>query len=381
MKTGHSGTAYLAASEQDYRRFGVPESGIELYEDGARTDGSPGGFEWWYFDAHLDDGATLVVVFMTKPLTEVGGGLAPTIRIDLLMPDGTAVNRIGHWQPSEYYASSEHCDVRIGDNVFHGDLHRYNIRAKVDDVEVEIQLNGQLLPWRPETGYMLFQREARERYLGWFVAVPQGKVMARYSVGGNERQVGGIGYHDHNWGDRALPRLIHNWYWARGQAGPYSVIAAMVTSHADFMHAPIPTFMLAKDGVVIADDATKVNFSASNVHIDDLTGKPVAGVTRYEWSDDLTRYVITFTHRKDLVRSPMVDRLPCLKRCIAKLIGFDGAYHRFLGELRIEHFEGDRLVEVQTNDAVWELMYLGRNMPVRAEVPSQYTRDRAAFGR
>jgi hypothetical protein len=31
-----------------------------------------GSYEWWYFDAHLDDGAMLVVIFMTKDLSTPG---------------------------------------------------------------------------------------------------------------------------------------------------------------------------------------------------------------------------------------------------------------------------------------------------------------------
>jgi predicted secreted hydrolase len=28
----------------------------EKWEDGIRTSGEKGTYEWWYFDAHLDDG-------------------------------------------------------------------------------------------------------------------------------------------------------------------------------------------------------------------------------------------------------------------------------------------------------------------------------------
>ena len=31
-----------------------------------RTKGAPGTYEWWYFDARLDDGAKLVVVFFDQ---------------------------------------------------------------------------------------------------------------------------------------------------------------------------------------------------------------------------------------------------------------------------------------------------------------------------
>ena len=52
---------------------------------------------------------------------------------------------------------------------------------------------------------------------------------AAYSVGGEQHETTGVGYHDHNWGNVGLMKVVNDWYWARGQAGPYSVIASYVT--------------------------------------------------------------------------------------------------------------------------------------------------------
>jgi hypothetical protein len=59
----------MGSTPADYARFGIEREAIEPHEDGLRTDGGPGSYEWWYFDAHLDDGAKLVVVFFTKEFT------------------------------------------------------------------------------------------------------------------------------------------------------------------------------------------------------------------------------------------------------------------------------------------------------------------------
>jgi hypothetical protein len=106
------------------------------WEDGARTDGRAGTYEWWYFDARLDDGANLVVTFFTKNFTDIDRPLAPMIRIDLDLPDGTSHNKVAEWKPEEFSAARDHCDVRIGDNSFRGDLHSYKITAHIDDVGV-----------------------------------------------------------------------------------------------------------------------------------------------------------------------------------------------------------------------------------------------------
>ncbi|MGA8714052.1 MAG: hypothetical protein WB647_13670, partial [Roseiarcus sp.] len=49
-----------------------------------------------------------------------------------------------------------------------------------------------------------------------------------------------------------------------------------------------------------------------------------------------------------------------LKRIIARLVGFDGAYHRFIGKVTIEKFEGRARLESFDDRAIWELMYFGK---------------------
>src|SRR5438067_13345255 len=74
----------LGSTPEDYQRIGIKPDQVLGWEDAARTDGGAGTWEWWYFDANLDDGAKLVVVFYTKsPQTEINRPLAPMIRIDL----------------------------------------------------------------------------------------------------------------------------------------------------------------------------------------------------------------------------------------------------------------------------------------------------------
>src|SRR5437870_1764290 len=51
-EVGPNRLAVKASEPEDYERFGVSSSSIAPWEDGARTDNSPGSYEWWYFDSH-----------------------------------------------------------------------------------------------------------------------------------------------------------------------------------------------------------------------------------------------------------------------------------------------------------------------------------------
>ncbi len=354
--------ARLGSTPDDYARIGIEPRAIKPWEDAMRTDGSRGTYEWWYFDAHLDDGAKLVVVFLTKEFTALKKPLSPVIRIDLTLPDGTSVQKIVELAAETFSASTETCDVRIGDNVFAGDLHTYTIRARVEEVEVDVTLTGQVPAWRPETGYWLFGEDG-EHYFAWLPSVPQGRVEATYRVGGTSRTTTGVGYHDHNWGNAPMLDLMHHWYWARGAAGPYSVIASYITAEKRYGYAALPVFMLARDGELVADDGGKVTFEELGRYSDTATGKPVGNVTRYTYSDGEERYVITYTRHSDLASDKFINHLKGPRRAAARLGGFDGAYLRFAGELRVEHYKGEQLVEHHTDDALWELMYFGKARP------------------
>jgi len=342
----------------DYERFGLARDSIALWEDGARTDNSKGSYEWWYFDAHLDDGSKLVVVFMNKDISTPNRPLEPLIRLNLDLADGRSHSKTVSFRPDEWSTATDRADVRIAGNRFTGDLHTYRITVELDEIAVDATLTGTVPPWRPETGYLLFG-EDRTKEFAWLPAVPQGEVQVTYRIGGESHTASGIGYHDHNWGNVGLLDVVHDWYWGRGQVGPYSVIASYITAHERYGYEAVPIFMLAKDGVIIADDATNVRFDAEGIFTNSHTGKPVAEVTRYTYQDRDERYIVTFTRERDLARERMIDGVKGVKRLVAMVARFDGAYLRFTGGCTVQHFRGDTLVEEFSQPAIWELMYFG----------------------
>lgn len=351
--------ASIAGQPEQYRRFGLDPDQIEPWEDGMRTDGRPGTYEWWYFDAHLEDGSKLVITFYTKPVTDVGKPLTPYITLNLDDPDGRSVQKARFWKRDAFSASKEGCDVRIGASTFQGDLHTYTIHVEIEEVIADVMLTGDVPAWRPRTGHAVFGKR-EEHFFAWLPSVPQGTVEAAISIDGETRQARGIGYHDHNWGNIAVQKLVNHWYWARGKIGDYTVIAAHIIAERDYGDTPLSVFMLARDGTVIADDGDKVRCRIADIYTDDFTGKPIANTVTYDYRDGDRRYLLTFRREKDLTRMKLVDEIHGITHFLAKIVRFDGAYVRFAGELCIERYDGEQVVDTQREDAIWELMYFGK---------------------
>lgn len=350
----------LGSQAEHYEKLGLLKRQVAPWEDGMRTDGNPGTYEWWYFDSHLSDGSKLVIVFYTKPMMEIGSPLAPYVAFTWDLPDGRTIHKkYAATSDEEFFASKEQCEVRIGANIFKGNVHDYQIHVEIDELVADISLTGEVPPWRPETGHW-FYGEQEEHYFAWLPSVPQGNIQATIQIGENTEQYTGMGYHDHNWGNIAMPALMNNWYWGRAKIGDYTVIAVYISAEEHYGYKAHPVFMLAKGNEILADDGSQVRFTTKDEYIDELTGKPVANTLVYEYKDDDKRYIVTFQREQDIVKYRFIDTFTGAKKEAAIAAGFDGAYLRFTGDVRLEVLEGDETVESLQNEAIWDLMYLGK---------------------
>lgn len=334
----------LASTDADYARLGLDRTEIKQWEDGMRVNPAIGNFEWWYFDAHLDDGSTLVVGFYTKPPLGLEMALLPVVTINLTLKDGRVFDKKLPLSPEAFSASKDHCDVRIGDNHFTGNLHQYSINAVIDDISVQLQLEGEVPSWRPHTGISFFEKDGEERYFAWFPSVPQGKVKVSYSIGDEKFETTGTGYHDHNWGDAPIGKLIQNWYWARAKVGPYTIIDCYITATEKYGKQAVTNFLIADGDNIIVDDERNVRFEADRITKDEQTGIDIAGITRYIYKDDKQHYIVTYDIKDIILREKMEE-------------GFPGYYLRFSGNVSVEKLENDKVVDRQDSPALWELMY------------------------
>ena len=218
------GGARLASRDADYFRLGLARGTAATWEDGMRTDGGPGSYEWWYTDAEFEDGTIIVTVFYTKDHFDVPGPAAPTAEIEITNPDGTRLQRTLSLKPGTLLdASRQRCAVRVGESFLQYDDGRCEIRFVDRDLEYSAVAISSLPMWRPETGHIYFGRE-EEAYFAWLVAQPSAEITGTLRVGSQLKSLKGRGYHDHNWGNAPMNQLINHWYWGRVTIGDYTVI-------------------------------------------------------------------------------------------------------------------------------------------------------------
>jgi predicted secreted hydrolase len=351
VMTSTTMNAQIGTLPRHYERLGLVPNVIQPWEDGLRTAAADGTFEWWYFDAHLDDGSTVTVEFHTKPpYVSPSAPLTPFVLLTRTAPDGTRVDHTYIADPAQFVAATADCDVTIGPNTFRRDAdgpNSYAIHVQIDDMVADFTLRPEVPPWRPETGHAFFG-EREEQYIAWLPIVSRGAVDAVLTTTGTDGRTehrSGTGYHDHNWGNIAPRKVLDHWYWGRARVGEYTVVTLMFVSHRKYDYAQLPAVMVAKDGAIIASavGAERVGFADSDVVNHESTGVPVARRLEYEIDNADARFVVIFEHRRD------VSNLD---------FGAAGAYLRFTGDVSLEHHTRDGVSTV-SGETLWELLYFG----------------------
>jgi hypothetical protein len=304
-----------------------------------------------------------VIVFYTKSAVNPNGQAAPYATFEITHPDGSKYSQNVSIPVDQCCFSKESCNVKIGNCTFAGNLTDYQIHFENENVVADITLNSTVPSWRSHCGSIVFG-EHEEHHFSWFPSVPEGEVSADMIIQGKTKHYEGFGYHDHNWGNVSMLKLMNHWYWGRAKIGPYTVISSWITSEKAYGYKEFDAFMLGKDNEIVCDTKNgKIEFAPSMVHFDSITKKPVHDKLEYLYTgDDGIQYRVTYNREKDIVQEVFTDSMPPMQRFLAKLGGMNGGYMRFAGTATLEKIQNGVVVEQYSNPAVWELMYFGKNM-------------------
>ena len=356
--------AYMLGAEEAYERMHIGKD-IEPWEDGLRTTGAKGEYEWWYYDAKMDDGSTLVITFFSNNPTDSGGGFHPNVKIELTGADGSEVADRVYLEEKDCSFSKERCQVKMGGNLFEGDLHRYHIYVKTDKIEADIRLVGNVSPWRPTTG---IQQYGDTDYFAWLPSVPEGVTEATVTADGKTQQYRGTGYHDHNWGNCSMMNLMHHWYWGRAKIGPYTVISCYITTTKKYGYHHFPVFMVADGEKLICDNTDYLTFEQKDPQYSEKTRKHFHNELVYDYDGPEGHFRVTYQFRNTISAFSLLadeGREPSkLKMAAVHAMGLDPTYDRFNGEARLERIVDGKVAESYQNPATWEMMYFRKDKDV-----------------
>ena len=286
-------------------------------------------FEHWYFDARLDSGHT-VVAFLQKRRPEEPPGSKPIVELLVYYPDGTRRQVTQHHPKTDFAASAERCDVRIGashaSSDYSGDLPVHHVYAAEEDLVFDLTFTNETPSWMPGGGQTDFNETD---YFGWVVPGPRCAVTGTVTLDGETREVTGRGYHDHNWGVGNMPRIIDRWHWGRLYTDDLSLLFATVKTQKRFDFHESRPLMLARGREIVLSTG-EVTLTEGPMLYSDVAHREYPQWIRLTVDGvvDLRLEVQQVIHAHDLLDDVPVARSRFVKPILNRIVGRPG-YFRF----------------------------------------------------
>jgi predicted secreted hydrolase len=213
---------------------------------------------------------------------------------------------------------------------------------------------GLVPPWRPGAGKW-YTDASRSHSFAWVVPVPYGKVEGSLTYEGQMHQVRGKAYHDHNWGNLALNKMLSHWFWGRADLGAYHLIFAEMTATKAYSGQKLPVLMLARGDEILVDDGRPLTLhTAEPEH--HSSGKVYPRRLDLHWQGAAGSLAATLRNPRVIEATSLLLQLPTWKRLLARLL-VNPYYFRFHGDMELTvDLNGEHATE--RGPVIYEFMIL-----------------------
>ncbi|MFN1833810.1 hypothetical protein AB2B38_001005 [Balneola sp. MJW-20] len=196
--------------------------------------GSPGSYEWWYYDAFdpENDCGVVIIFYSSNPFSinkikdleddlNAAAKLYPALSISIYKENKAVYYSFKEFAESEFQYDEETNNFTFGDHSFTYQINdqtlttHLNIIQKLDSdlsLDLSLQFEGS------KTSSELINRKAEKDHI-WNLLLPvadvNGDIIIDDSGLKEEIKFRGKGYHDHNAGDSPMKESFRDWYWGR----------------------------------------------------------------------------------------------------------------------------------------------------------------------
>lgn len=327
----------------------------EAWEDGLRAKPQAGNFEWWYFDALFENGATAAITFFTKPLLDRSSVIRPGVSLTLVKPDGQAMHEMALALPEEFSASRERCYVRIGESFVRGDLQQYELHARAGDLSVTLKFTSLVPAWRPGGTGKFYLDEAFSRYFAWMPVVPHGTVEGQVTYEGRMRTVKGVCYHEHTWGNTSPNEAIKQYYRGHAHLGDITLVFGELTATQRFGGEKLRTLLLVTDAQRLIETSDCLELDEKDF-IAHEGGRSYPDGLDFQWKKDADYARLKLRSPRVTDAVSIMDLLPIRQRFIGQL-ATNPFHFRLQAEVELQVRLSD-LVKDEQGQALFEFMLL-----------------------
>jgi len=257
--------------------------GLEPVEDARYAPGGPLPYEWWYFEGTFDNGYSAVVIAWPMNYSKPWRRQC-TVQLSIYTPEGETFKHYIFPPRSAFSASSESCDVRVGDSYMRGAYPRYEISMEAEGDRVDLVFESEVPGWKPQTGVNIVPFP-RLKSMGWVVPVPRARVTGTLTMDGKTVEVEGHGYHDHNFGEAPIFHSVDNWHWGHIVSGDLGITWADITMNRSLGYQHALMFLLSRSGRLV-HESPDIRLSYSGWRDDRAYLHPFPGVIKVSFGEE-----------------------------------------------------------------------------------------------
>lgn len=256
----------IQARHPDDLNSGIPPAFDALHPSKKRFK-----FEWWYFDANLDNGNKVVIVMQAPDLRTPLKRKDCVIMIYFSRPGNEAEKHFIKFPMKEFSASSETCDVRMGNNRIWGEYPEWHVDIKHENIAIKLDFKNIVPGWSRGNGSVLYGPDSLGHVLGWTVPQPRAQVSGLVKYNGSTWKAEGLGYHDHNWGSAPLFKYVTCWHWGRLVNEEITLIYADVMASRKMGRLTVPCLLISKNDRLLVEvgEGTKWRFETNDYVMDE----------------------------------------------------------------------------------------------------------------
>lgn len=303
-----------------------------------------GNCEWWYFDARLENGYTVVVFFRAKHERTGKTG----VEVVIYNPNNEKIQQIYNYPRNDFTASLQKAEVKIGNNYIHVDnsnekFPSYEVFLDEENYGVHLNFQATIQGWMPGKGYTQFGNLG---IFGWVVPMPRAKVSGKIRINDQTMSVEGLGYHDHNWIDFNLIRCVEYWMWGRMYSENFTLIYAYIKCNQKWNKYPIKVLMLANNTNIL-ESTGEFELSQQNFDFYKKIQRDYPKQLLFQLSDN---NVVKLNVQEIIDSDNLLFELNPVVRFIAKnIIKVNPSYFRFFSKFEMNlNLEGKKFEEKGT---------------------------------
>ena len=329
---------------------------LQLSEDGLHIDMNKRGvYEWWYFDAHLENGYTVVVFFHAKNPNPGPTQGKTGIEFVLVKPDGNRIQKFVKYSKSKFTAATSKPEVTIGPNTLRVEQQDNGLPiyyVKIDETDFGCNLTYRALVngWKPGTGLSEFGGLGT---FAWYIPFARATVEGTVRKGDETIQVTGIGYHDHNWLNFPFSSIIHYWMWGRVYSERFTVSYAFIQCNEKVDKHQVKVLMLASGQEVILSTG-EFDFMQDKFSYNSKAKHKFPEQISIIAQDKLN---LVLTVKKVLEAQDMLEDFNPLFRALAKFImRIQPGYFRLISDFELTALSKDGSTVTETGTTLHEIV-------------------------